>query len=117
MVIAMKAATDSMDMAVFAFCRAVAGEATVLKVEMTDECQTAINLQEKLIQAETNLLANHEGCATRISQSERRNHVFHKVLSVFLSPPRYSGGGLASRMPLAIFTLVSLQMALQWLKY
>lgn len=39
MVIAMKAATDSMDMAVFAFCRAVTrAEATVLKVEMTDEC-------------------------------------------------------------------------------
>ncbi len=61
MVIAMKAATDSMDMAVFAFCRAVTrAEATVLKVEMTDECLTTIqSAREKLIKAEITLLANH----------------------------------------------------------
>lgn len=43
MVIAMNAATDSMDTAVFAFCRAVTrAEGTVLKVEMTDECKKEI---------------------------------------------------------------------------
>lgn len=61
MVIAMKVATDSMDMAVFAFCRAVTrAEATVLKVEMTDECLTTIqSAREKLIKAEITLLASH----------------------------------------------------------
>ena len=61
MVIAMKTATDSMNMAVFAFCCTVTrAEATVLKVEMTDECLTTIqSAREKLIQAETDFLANH----------------------------------------------------------
>ena len=61
MVIAMKAATDSMDMAVSAFCRAVTrAESTVLKVEMTDECLTTIqSAREKLIKAEITLLASH----------------------------------------------------------
>ena len=48
MVTAMYAATDSMDMAVFAFCRAVTrAESTVLKVEMTDECLKPSNPQER----------------------------------------------------------------------
>lgn len=51
MVIAMKAATDSMDMAVFEFCQAVTrAETTVLKIEMTDGCLTTIqSAREKLI--------------------------------------------------------------------
>ena len=71
MVIAMKAATDSMDMAVFAFCRAVTrAEATVLKVEMTDECLTTIqSAREKLIKAEITLLASHR----RLMIQELRN--------------------------------------------
>ena len=71
MVIAMKAATDSMDMAVFAFCRAVTrAEATVLKVEMTDECLNTIkSSREELIKAEIALLANHR----RMLLQEYRN--------------------------------------------
>lgn len=62
MVKALNAAKDSMNTAVSAFCRAVTrAEATVLKVEMTDECLTAIqSAREKLIKAETTLLANHK---------------------------------------------------------
>ncbi len=61
---ALNAATDSMDMAVYAFCRAVArAESTVLKVEMTDECKNEIkSAREKLIEAEITLLANHRKC-------------------------------------------------------
>ena len=61
MVKAMNAATDSMDMAVFAFCRAVTrAESTVLKVEMTDECKSdIISAREELIKAETTLLSSH----------------------------------------------------------
>ena len=61
MVTAMKAATDSMDTAVSAFCHAVTrAESTVLKVEMTDECLNTIkSAREELIKAETTLLANH----------------------------------------------------------
>ena len=61
MVKALNAAKDSMNTAVSAFCRAITrAESTVLKVEKTDECQNAIqSAREKLIQAETDLLANH----------------------------------------------------------
>lgn len=61
MVKALNAAKDSMNTAVSAFCRAVTrAESTVLKVEMTDECQNAIkSAREELIKAETTLLANH----------------------------------------------------------
>lgn len=90
MVIAMKAATDSMDMTVFAFCRAVTrAEATVLKVEMTDECLTAIqSAREKLIQSETDLLASHR----RLQLQEFRNQneeimsFIKSCQGVFLSP-------------------------------
>lgn len=48
MVKAMDAASDSMDMAAFAFCRAVTrSESTVIKVEMTDECMHESLKQEK----------------------------------------------------------------------
>ena len=58
---ALNAAKDSMDTAVSAFCRAVTrAESTVLKVEMTDECQNAIkSAREELIKAEITLLASH----------------------------------------------------------
>ena len=61
MVKALNAAKDSMNTAVSAFCRAVTrAELTVLKIEMTDECQNAIkSAREKLIQAETELLTSH----------------------------------------------------------
>ena len=58
---ALNAAKDSMNTAVSAFCRAVTrAESTVLKVEMTDECQNAIkSAREELIKAEITLLASH----------------------------------------------------------
>lgn len=61
MIKALNAAKDSMDTAVSAFCRAVTrAESTVLKVEMTDECQNAIkSAREELIKAEITLLASH----------------------------------------------------------
>jgi len=78
------------DKAVFAFCRAVTrAEATVLKVEMTDECLTAIqSAREKLIQAETDLLASHR----RLQLQEFRNQneeimsFIKSCQGVFLSP-------------------------------
>ena len=90
MVKALNAATDSMDMAVFAFCRAVTrAEAIVLKVEMTDECLTAIqSAREKLIQSETDLLASHR----RLQLQEFRNQneeimsFIKSCQGVFLSP-------------------------------
>ena len=71
MVKALNAAKDSMNTAVSAFCRAVTrAESTVLKVEMTDECQNAIkSAREELIKAETTLLANHR----RMMLQEIRN--------------------------------------------
>ena len=62
MVTAMNAATDSMDTAVYAFCRAVTrAESTVFKVEMTDGCtQEIVNTYQSLIKAEANLLAPKE---------------------------------------------------------
>ena len=90
MVIAMKAATDSMDMAVFAFCRAVTrAEATVLKVEMTDECLTAIqSAREKLIQSETDLLASHRRLQLQEfhNQNEEIMSFIKSCQGVFLSP-------------------------------
>ena len=90
MVIAMKVATDSMDMAVFAFCRAVTrAEATVLKVEMTDECQNAIkSAREKLIQAETDLLASHRRLQLQEfrNQNEEITSFIKSCQGVFLSP-------------------------------
>ena len=71
MVKALNAAKDSMNTAVSAFCRAVTrAKSTVLKVEMTDECQNAIkSAREELIKAETTLLASHR----RMMIQELRN--------------------------------------------
>lgn len=72
MVSAMNAATDSMDTAVFAFCRAVTRtESTVLKVEMTDECKQEIATnRQTLLTAEKNLLAAHRTKILRILQDQ-----------------------------------------------
>ena len=90
MVKALNAAKDSMNTAVSAFCRAVTrAESTVLKVEMTDECQNAIkSAREKLIQSETDLLASHR----RLQLQEFRNQneeimsFIKSCQGVFLSP-------------------------------
>ena len=121
MVIAMKAATDSMDMAVFAFCRAVTrAEATVLKVEMTDECLTTIqSAREKLIQAETDLLASHR----RLQLQEFRNQneeimsFIKSYQGVFLSPKVFWWWAGISYATSLYSLWCLLQMALQWLKY
>ena len=90
MVIAMKAATDSMDMAVFAFCRAVTrAESTVLKVEMTDKCKNEIkSAREKLIEAETVLLANHRSAMLQQirSQNEELRSFIKSAQGVYLPP-------------------------------
>lgn len=72
MVKALNAATDSMDMAVYAFCRAVTrAESTVLKVEMTDECKSGIiSTREGLIKAETALLSSHRSMLLQQMRSQ-----------------------------------------------
>ena len=120
MVIAMKAATDSMDMTVFAFCRAVTrAEATVLKVEMTDECLTAIqSAREKLIQSETDLLASHR----RLQLQEFRNQneeimsFIKSCQGVFLSPKVFWWWAGISYATSLYSLWCLLQMILQWLK-
>lgn len=120
MVIAMKAATDSMDMAVFAFCRAVTrAEATVLKVKMTDECLIAIqSAREKLIQAETDLLASHR----RLQLHEFRNQneeimsFIKSCQGVFLSPKVFWWWAGISYATSLYSLWCLLQMTLLWLK-
>lgn len=72
MVKALNAATDSMDMSVYAFCRAVTrAESTVLKVEMTDECKSGIiSTREGLIKAETALLSSHRSMLLQQMRSQ-----------------------------------------------
>lgn len=90
MVKALNAAKDSMNTAVSAFCRAVTrAESTVLKVEMTDECQNAIkSAREKLIQAETDLLASHRRLQLQDfrNQNEEIMSFLKSCQGVFLSP-------------------------------
>ena len=78
-----KASKDGTDMAVFAFYRAVTrAEATVLKVEVTDECQNAIkSAREKLIQAETELLANHRRLQLQEFRNQNEEHYSVSVIS------------------------------------
>lgn len=87
---ALNAATDSMDMAVFAFCRAVTrAESTVLKVEMTDECKSnIISAREELIKAETALLSTHRSLLLQQmrSQFEELRSFIKSAQGVFLSP-------------------------------
>ena len=90
MVTAMRAATESMDLAVFAFCRAVTrAESTVLKVEMTDECKNdIISAREELIKAETALLSCHRSMLLQQmrSQYEELCSFIKSAKGVFLSP-------------------------------
>lgn len=90
MVTAMNAATDSMGIAVFAFCRAVTrAESTVLQVEMTDKCKNEIiAAREKLIKAETTLLSNHRNKLSQQlrSQNEELQSFIKSSKGAYLSP-------------------------------
>ena len=89
MIKALNAAKDSMDTAVSAFCRAVTrAESTVLKVEMTDECQNAIkSAREELIKAEITLLASHRKQLIQEihNQNEERQSFIKSGKGVYLS--------------------------------
>lgn len=120
MVIAMNAATDSMDMAVYAFCRAVTrAESTVLKVEMTDECKNVIiSTREELIKAETALLSSHRSMLLQqIRNQYDELHSFIKsAQGVFLSPKVFWWwAGLSYATSLYSFWSF-MQMVLLWLK-
>lgn len=121
MVIAMKAATDSMDMAVFAFCRAVTrAEGTVLKVEMTDECLNTIQTaREKLIRAETDLLASHRRLQLQGLRNQNKEIMsfIKSCQGVFLSPKVFWWWAGISYVTSLYSLWCILQMALQWLKY
>lgn len=120
MVIAMNAATDSMDMAVYAFCRAVTrAESTVLRVEMTDECKNAIiSAREELIKAETALLSSHRSMLLRQirSQYDELRSFIKSAQGVFLSPKVFwwwAGLSYAT----SLYSLWELlQLFLQWWK-
>lgn len=121
MVIALNAATDSMDTAVFAFCRAITrAEGTVLKVEMTDECKKEIiSAREMLIEAESVLLANHRNAMLqqiRIQNEEMQSFI-KSGKGVYLSPKVFwwwAGISYAT----SLYSLWNLlQLLLHWLKY
>ena len=90
MVKALNAAKDSMNTAVSAFCRAVTrATSTVLKVEMTDECQNTIkSAREELIKAEVALLANHRRMLLQEyrNQNEELLSIIKSGKGVYLSP-------------------------------
>lgn len=121
MVIAMKAATDSMDMAVFAFCRAVTrAEGTVLKVEMTDECKKdIISAREELIKAETTLLASHRKQLIQEihNQNEEMQSFIKSGKGVYLSSKVFWWWAGISYATSLYSLWCILQMVLQWLKY
>lgn len=121
MVKALNAAKDSMNTAVYAFCRAVTqAEATVLKVEMTDECLTTIqSARKKLIQAETDLLASHKRLQLQEfrNQNEEIKSFIKSCQGVFLSPKVFWWwAGISNATSLYSLWCI-LQMLLQWLKY
>ena len=120
MVIAMKAATDSMDMAVFAFCRAVTrAEATVLKVEMTDECLTAIkSAREELIKAEATLLANHRRMMLQQirNQNEEMQSIIKSGKGVYLPPKVFCWWAGISYLTSLYSLWCLLQLLRHWLK-
>ena len=115
------AATDSIDMEVFAFCRAVTrAEGTVLKVEMTDECLTAIkSAREELIKAETTLLASHRRLMIQElrNQNEEMRSFIKSCQGVFLSPKVLWWWACISYATSLYSLWCLLQMVLQWLKY
>ena len=117
----MKAATDSMDMAVFAFCRAVTrAEGTVLKVEMTDECKKdIISAREELIKAETTLLASHRKQLIQEihNQNEEMQSFIKSGKGVYLSSKVFWWWAGISYATSLYSLWCILQMVLQWLKY
>ena len=121
MVTALKAATDSMDMAVFAFCRAVTrAEGTVLKVEMTDECKKEIiSARENLIEAETTLLTRHRSMMLQQirSQNEEMQSFIKSSQGVYLSPKVF-WWWVGISYATSLYSLWNiLQLLLHWLKY
>lgn len=120
MVIAMNAATDSMDMAVYAFCRAVTrAESTVLKVEMTDECKNAIiSAREELIKAETALLSSHRSMLLQQirNQYEELRSFIKSGKGVYMSPKVFWWWASISYVT-SLYSLWGLmQLLLQWWK-
>ena len=120
MVIALNAAKDSMNTAVSAFCRAVTrAESTVLKVEMTDECQNAIkSAREELIKAETTLLANHRRMMLQQirNQNEEMQSFVKSGKGVYL-PPKVFWWWVGISYLTSLYSLwCLLQLILQWLK-
>lgn len=120
MVIALNAAKDSMNTAVSAFCRAVTrAESTVLKVEMTDECQNAIkSAREELIKAETALLANHRRMMLQEirNQNEEMQSFIKSGKGVFLPPKVFCWWAGISYLTSLYSLWCLLQLILQWLK-
>lgn len=121
MVKALNAAKDSMNTAVSAFCRTVTrAESTVLKVKMTDECQNAIqSAREKLIQAETNLLANHRKLMIHElrNQNEEMQSFIKSRKGVYLSSKVFWWWAGISYVTSLYSLWCLLQMTLLWLKY
>lgn len=119
MVKALNAAKDSMDTAVSAFCRAVTrAESTVLKVEMTDECQNAIkSAREELIKAEITLLASHRKQLIQEihNQNEEMQSFIKSGKGVYLSSKVFWwGAGISYATSLYSFWSL-LQLLRQWL--
>ena len=120
MVKALNAAKDSMNTAVSAFCRAVTrAESTVLKVEMTDECQNAIkSAREELIKAETTLLANHRRMLLQEyrNQKEELLSLIKSGKGVYLAPKVFCWWAGISYLTSLYSLWCLLQLILQWLK-
>lgn len=120
MVKALNAATDSMDTAVFAFCRAVTrAEGTVLKVEMTDECKKEIiSAREKLIETEKAILTWHRTTMLQQirSQNEEMQSFIKSAQGVYLSPRVFWWWAGISYVA-SLYSLWNLlQLLLHWLK-
>ena len=121
MVKALNTAKDSMNTAVSTFCRAVTRtESTVLKVEMTDECQNAIkSAREELIKAEITLLASHRRLMIQElrNQNEEMRLFIKSGKGVYLSSKVFWWWAGISYVTSLYSLWCLLQMALQWLKY
>ena len=120
MVKALNAAKNSMNTAVSAFCRAVTrAESTVLKVEMTDECQNAIkSAREELIKAETTLLANHRRMMLQQirNQNEEMQSFIKSGKGVYLPPKVFCWWAVIPYLTSLYSLWCLLQFILQWLK-
>ena len=120
MVKALNTAKDSMNTAVSAFCRAVTrAESTVLKVEMTDECQNAIkSAREELIKAETTLLANHRRMMLQQirNQNEEMQSFIKSGKGVYLPPKVFCWWAGISYLTSLYSLWCLLQLLRHWLK-